>query len=99
MAMEIIKEDGFRKLLKGGLSGGYLFFGEEDYLKAYAILRVRVSCPLEVLLQREIERGNRCRGSAEASFQYLYPQEGYDLTVDTHAMTSKDCAKKIAEYV
>ena len=69
-----------------------------DYLKEYAVLKVRVSCPLEVLLQREIDRGNRCPGSAEASFQYLYPQEGYDLTVDTHAMTSKDCAKVIAEY-
>ena len=27
--MEILKEDGFRKLIKSGLSGGYLFFGEE----------------------------------------------------------------------
>lgn len=70
-----------------------------DYLKAYTVLRVRVSCPLEVLLQREIDRGNRCPGSAEASFHYLYPQEGYDLTVDTHAMTSVDCAKRIANHV
>ena len=69
-----------------------------DYLKEYAILRIHVSCPLEVLLQREIDRGNRCKGSAEASFQYLYPQEGYDLTVDTHAMTSEACAKIIANH-
>ena len=35
--MEIIREDVFRKQLKKGLSGGYLFFGEEDYLKAHAM--------------------------------------------------------------
>ena len=35
--MELIKEDSFRKLLKSGLSGGYLFFGEEDYLKSHAL--------------------------------------------------------------
>ncbi len=35
--MEIIKEDAFRKQLKKGLSGGYLFFGDEDYMKSYAV--------------------------------------------------------------
>ena len=39
--MEIIKEDGFRKQLKSGLSGGYLFFGEEDYLKAFSLKAAR----------------------------------------------------------
>lgn len=31
--MNIITEAEFRKQLKSGLSGGYLFFGDEDYLK------------------------------------------------------------------
>jgi len=35
--LEIIKESDFRKLAKSGLSGAYLFFGDEDYLKAHAI--------------------------------------------------------------
>lgn len=35
--MEIIKEDAFRRQLKQGLSGGYLFFGDEDYMKAYSV--------------------------------------------------------------
>ena len=39
--MEIIKEDGFRKLIKSGLSGGYLFFGDEDYLKSYSLKSAR----------------------------------------------------------
>ena len=39
--MEIIKEDVFRKQIKKGLSGGYLFFGDEDYMKAYAVNAAR----------------------------------------------------------
>lgn len=35
--LEIIKEEAFRKQLKKGLSGGYLFFGDEDYMKAYSV--------------------------------------------------------------
>ena len=39
--MEIIKDDIFRKQMKKGLSGGYLFFGDEDYMKAYTVSAVR----------------------------------------------------------
>ncbi len=39
--MDIIKEDAFRKQLKKGLSGGYLFFGEEDYLKSFSLRAAR----------------------------------------------------------
>ena len=41
--MEIIKEEAFRKQLKKGLSGGYLFFGDEDYMKAYSVSAARRS--------------------------------------------------------
>ena len=44
--MEILKEDVFRKQLKKGLSGGYLFYGDEDYLKSFALGAVREElCP------------------------------------------------------
>ena len=39
--MEIIKEDVFRKQLKKGLCGAYLFFGEEDYLKSFSLKSAR----------------------------------------------------------
>lgn len=39
--MDIIKEDAFRKQMKKGLSGGYLFFGEEDYLKSFSLRAAR----------------------------------------------------------
>ena len=41
--MEIIKEEAFRKQLRRGLSGGYLFYGDEDYLKIHMQKTVRES--------------------------------------------------------
>ena len=41
--MDIIKDDAFRKQLKSGLSGAYLFFGEEDYLKSFSLRAARDS--------------------------------------------------------
>lgn len=67
--------------------------------KPYSLTKVHVTCPPEVLIKREEERKNRCIGSAKDSYDYLYPKEGYDITVDTHAMTSQECARKIYDEV
>ena len=50
---------------------------------AYPLRTVHVTCSPEILRKREEERGDRCPGSAESSAKYLYPREGYELTVDT----------------
>ena len=44
---------------------------------------VYITCPLQLLKKRELERGDRAPGSAEASAEYLFPKKGYDLVVDT----------------
>lgn len=64
-------------------------------LCVYPLRLIRVTCPLEVLREREKARKNRCLGSAEASYEYLYPKDGYDLTVDTHRMSTVQCALEI----
>lgn len=43
MALTILKEADFRKALKSAPTGGYLFFGEEDYMKTAAIRMARQS--------------------------------------------------------
>ena len=43
MALTILKEADFRKELKSAPTGGYLFFGEEDYMKSAAIRMARQS--------------------------------------------------------
>lgn len=46
--MDIVRGDDFKKLIKKGLSGGYLFFGEEDYLKLHSVKSARAAvCPDE----------------------------------------------------
>lgn len=46
--MNIIKEDAFRKELKKEITGGYLFFGDEDYMKSFVLRSARASvCPDE----------------------------------------------------
>ena len=45
-AMDLIKEADFRKELKSNPRAGYLFFGDEDYLKSFAIKQAReLICP------------------------------------------------------
>lgn len=42
----IITEAAFRKMIAANPTGGYLFFGEEDYLKSYALKAARAAvCP------------------------------------------------------
>ena len=44
--MELLKDADFRKELKGTPRAGYLFFGEEDYLKSFAVRQAReLLCP------------------------------------------------------
>ncbi len=56
---------------------------------------VQVTCPLDVLKQREVKRNNRRIGTAEASFTYLFPKDGYDITVSTCEMSVEMCARRI----
>ena len=44
--MQIITDADFRRALKGDISGGFLFFGDEDYLKLHALRSAREAvCP------------------------------------------------------
>ncbi len=66
-----------------------------DALAACALKTVRVTCPPDILRQREAARGDRCPGSAEASDTWLYPKDGYDLTVDTGALSPAEAAERV----
>ena len=93
-ALEILKT-GPGVIIDHVITSQRIFQQLTDLLWQHTIHLVHVSCPLDVLLEREFARKNRCIGSAESSYTYLYPQEGYHLTVDTHQMSSKQCAQII----
>lgn len=70
-----------------------------EILREYKLIKVQMKCPLNELKRREKERKNRYVGSAEASYEYLYPKEGYDLTLNTLELSSEECAKIICELL
>lgn len=55
----------------------------------------KVTCDIEILRRREVERGDRCPGSAEASLEYLWPKEGYDLCIDNGRVSALENAETI----
>ena len=68
-------------------------------LKEYKLIKVQTTCPLSELEKREKKRRNRYIGSAKASYDYLYPKDSYDLTLNTLELSSEECSKKICELL
>lgn len=66
-----------------------------ESLQGYEVIKVQVICPLNELEAREKMRKNRHIGSAKASYEYLYPKDGYDLSLDTYELSSEECVKKM----
>lgn len=72
--MELIKEEVFRKQMKKGLSGGFLFFGDEDYLKSFALASARQAiCPEETFAVFNDIRLDALDYSASALLNALMP--------------------------
>lgn len=59
------------------------------------VLFVGVRCPLEVLEQRERERGDRAAGTARYQFDTIHANGIYDVEVDTSALSPLECAAMI----
>ena len=66
--------------------------------KPFNYVLVHVTCPLNILLQREKERGNRCISSSQNSYDYLYPKDGYDVIVDTNLLSKEECSQTIYNF-
>ena len=77
--------------------GGDFLKKSVSLLHSYPVLFVHVECPVDELCRREIERGDRKIGGAEEMLSELVPQNTYDITVDTFANSSEECADKIIE--
>ena len=69
----------------------------KNAIEDYTLFEVHVDCSLEILKKREEERKDRCPGSAEASATYLFPKDGYDLTVDSGLRSAEENARFIFE--
>ena len=95
-ALEILKS-GSGVIIDHVITSERIFKQLKEMLYAYPLRTVHVTCPLAILIEREQARGDRCHGSAEASATYLYPKDGYDLTVDTGVKSPQENARFIIE--
>ena len=70
-----------------------------DMFKEYKVIKVHISCPIDVLLSREQARGNRNKGTANDSYTYLYPKKGYDITIDTSKLSIEEAALNLYKVI
>lgn len=60
---------------------------------------VGVRCPLDVVEERERQRGHRVIGQARGHFDIVHAHGTYDIEVDTSQLPSEDAAQAIAAYL
>ncbi len=74
----------------------------DDLLEALSGLEVTfvgVCCPLEVIEERERQRGNRVVGQARGHYGIVHDGMTYDIEVDTSTLQPHEAAEKIAELL
>ncbi len=97
-ALEIL-EAGSGVIIDHVITSERIFSQLKEMLYAYPLRLVHLTCQLEVLRKREQARGNRCSGSAEASAEYLFPKEGYDIIIDTGTLPVSENAMTVFEKI
>ena len=62
-------------------------------------ITVGVRCPIEVVIQRELDRGDRKIGLAASQFDRVHSNREYDIEVDTSTMTPEQAAEIILSHI
>jgi len=60
---------------------------------------VAVRCPLDVVVRRERERGDRTLGEARLQYPLVHRHGAYDVEVDTSLMSAVECAAAIRRHI
>jgi len=69
----------------------------KEALKDFTVLYVGVVTPLDILEERERNRGNRQIGSARAQYNQVHENVSYDLEINTHKHNSAENVEIIKE--
>ena len=70
-----------------------------DVLVAEDVTFVGVHCPLELLVTRERERGDRPVGQAAWQFDQVHAHATYDVEVDSSSHSPLECAEQVKAFV
>ena len=60
---------------------------------------IKVFCPLDILKEREIQRGDRRIGTAEGQFYEAHKGIDYDLELDTSKLNPEESVSKILNLI
>jgi chloramphenicol 3-O phosphotransferase len=63
------------------------------------VVLVGVRCPLQELVRREQQRGDRPQGLAARQFGQVHAHDLYDVECDTAASSAADCARQIRDFL
>jgi len=69
----------------------------ERALRGIEVLAVGVHCDIDVLEERERQRGDRSSGLARMQFPKAHVEALYDVEVDTSTRTLEDCVETIVQ--
>jgi chloramphenicol 3-O phosphotransferase len=58
---------------------------------------IGLTCPLEVLEQREKDRKDRTLGQAKLQYDVIHKYTKYDLELNTSKLTTEECAEQVIE--
>jgi chloramphenicol 3-O phosphotransferase len=74
----------------------------ESCLKALQhkkIYFIGIHCPLKILEEREVARGDRSIGIAKGQFESVHLNKPYALELDSSAATPDECASAIIQFM
>jgi len=77
---------------------GSVCFYKRSLVKA-RVFFVGVKCPLSVVMQRELSRGDRNVGMAKTVFDFVHQHGAYDLEVNSDVQNPEECARKIHSFI
>jgi len=80
------------------LSSDAWYYMLED-LVGFPVFIVGVFCSLDILIERELARGNRTIGLAKSQFDSIHANRHYDYIVDTSLSDALDCGNSILAWL
>lgn len=97
--IKLVSDQGKDVIVDTVICAGDIFASFANIFAGYPVILVKVTCPVEELKRREIARGDRDIGLAAGQAALMAPWQGYDLTVDTHAESTEECARRMMEWM
>lgn len=97
--VKFLSDMGHNIIIDHVITSKQIFEAFAKIFKNYPVFMVKITCPIHEMLRREKARGDRVIGTSESSVPYIYPDEIYDIIIDTYVNSPEECAMNIADLL